>query len=58
MAESYVKEAFLMPQNLVALGVGVVVAATLPFTGPVIVALEGMLQAGAKEAVRRHVQSY
>ena len=37
MADSYVKEAFLMPQNLVALGVGVVAAAVLPFTGPILV---------------------
>ncbi len=45
MAESYVKDAFLMPQNLVALGVGVVGAAVLPFTGPLLLglgALEGL----------------
>lgn len=45
MADSYVKDAFKMPQNLVGLGVGVVAAATLPFTGPLLLgvaALEGM----------------
>ena len=42
MAESYVKEAFLMPQNLIGLGVGVVAAATLPFTGPVLLAVAGV----------------
>ena len=31
--ESYLKEAFLMPQNLVGLGAGVVAAAVLPFAG-------------------------
>ncbi|HWE24826.1 MAG TPA: hypothetical protein VG496_12890 [Myxococcales bacterium] len=42
--EGYVKEAFLMKQNLVGLGVGVAVAVMLPFTGPLLVgvaALEG-----------------
>ena len=34
--ESYVKEAFLMPQNLVGLGVGVVAAAVLPFAGALV----------------------
>lgn len=42
MAESYVKEAFLMPQNLVGLGAGVVVASILPFTGPLLVAVAGV----------------
>ncbi len=45
MADSYVKDAFLMPQNLVALGVGVVGASLLPFTGPLLLgvaALEGV----------------
>jgi len=44
MAESYVKDAFLMKQNLVGLGAGVVVATLLPFTGPLLLgvaALEG-----------------
>ena len=36
MADSYVKDAFLMPQNLIGLGVGVVGAAMLPFTGPLL----------------------
>jgi hypothetical protein len=46
MAEQgYVKDAFLMPQNLVGLGAGVVAAALLPFTGPLLLgvgALEGV----------------
>jgi hypothetical protein len=45
MADSYVKDAFLMPQNLVGLAVGVVVASVLPFTGPLLLgvaALEGL----------------
>jgi hypothetical protein len=45
MADSYVKDAFLMPPNLIGLGVGVVAAATLPFTGPLLLgvaALEGL----------------
>jgi hypothetical protein len=40
----YVKEAFLMKPNLVGLSVGVVAAAMLPFTGPLLLgvaALEG-----------------
>ena len=44
MAESYVKEAFLMKPNLVGLGVGVVAATLLPFSGPLLLgvaALEG-----------------
>ena len=43
-SEGYVKEAFLMKPNLVGLGVGVVVASMLPFTGPLLLgvaALEG-----------------
>ena len=43
-SNGYVKEAFLMKPNLVGLGVGVVAAAMLPFTGPLLVgvaALEG-----------------
>ncbi len=42
--EGYVKEAYLMKPNLVGLGVGVVVASMLPFTGPLLLgvaALEG-----------------
>ena len=42
--EGYVKEAFLMKPNLVGLGVGVVAAAMLPFSGPLLLgvaALEG-----------------
>lgn len=49
MADSYVKEAFLMPQNLVALGAGVVAAAVLPFSGPILLgvaALEGLYLKG------------
>ncbi len=45
MADSYVKDAFLMPPNLVGLGVGVVAASVLPFTGPLLLgvaALEGL----------------
>jgi hypothetical protein len=45
MAESYVKEAFLMKPNLAALGAGVVVASVLPFTAPLLLgvaALEGV----------------
>ena len=42
MADSYVKEAFLMPQNLVALGVGVVAAVALPFTGPILLGVAGV----------------
>ena len=36
MAESYVKDAFLMKPNLVGLGVGVVAATILPFSGPLL----------------------
>jgi len=42
--DGYVKEAFLMKPNLFGLGVGVVAAAMLPFTGPLLIgvaALEG-----------------
>jgi hypothetical protein len=45
MDDSYVKDAFLMKPNLVGLGVGVVAAAALPFTGPLLLgmaALEGV----------------
>jgi len=44
MASEYVKEAFLMKPNLIGLGVGVVAASMLPFTGPLLLgvaALEG-----------------
>ena len=43
--EGFVKSAFFMPQNLVGLGVGVVAASLLPFTGPLLLgvgALEGV----------------
>ncbi|HYZ90240.1 MAG TPA: hypothetical protein VE620_13155 [Myxococcales bacterium] len=42
--DRYVKEAFLMKPNLVGLGIGVVAATMLPFTGPLLIgvaALEG-----------------
>ncbi len=45
MADSYVKDAFKMPQNLLGVGIGVVVAVTLPFHGPLllgVLALEGV----------------
>jgi hypothetical protein len=45
MADSYVKDAFLMKPNLVGLTAGVVVASALPFTGPLLLgvaALEGL----------------
>src|SRR2546429_1491318 len=45
MADSYLKEAFLMRPNLVGLGIGVVAATVLPFTGPLLLgvaALEGL----------------
>ena len=42
--DGYVKGAFLMKPNLLGMGVGVVAAAMLPFTGPLLIgvaALEG-----------------
>ena len=36
MADSFVKDAFLMKPNLVGLGIGVVAAALLPFSGPLL----------------------
>jgi hypothetical protein len=45
MDDSYVKDAFLMKPNLIGLGAGVVAAAALPFTGPLLLgvaALEGV----------------
>jgi hypothetical protein len=45
MADNYVKDAFLMKPNLVGLGVGVVAAIALPFSGPLLLgvaALEGV----------------
>jgi hypothetical protein len=36
MSDSYVKEAFLMPPNLLALGGVVVAAAVLPFAGTIL----------------------
>ena len=44
MDDSYVKDAFLMKPSLVGLGVGVVAATLLPFSGPLLLgvaALEG-----------------
>jgi hypothetical protein len=43
-SEGYVKEAFFLKPNLIGLGVGVVAASMLPFTGPLLLgvaALEG-----------------
>jgi hypothetical protein len=43
--DGYVKDAFLMPQNLVGVAVGVIAAGALPFTGPLLLgvaALEGV----------------
>jgi hypothetical protein len=43
--DSFVKDAFFMKPNLVGLGVGVVGATLLPFTGPLLLgvaALEGV----------------
>ena len=37
MADSYVKDAFLMPQNLVGVGVGVAAAMLLPFGTPILI---------------------
>jgi len=45
VADSYVKDAFLMKPNLVGLGIGVGGALLLPFTGPLLLgvaALEGV----------------
>ncbi|HZX94094.1 MAG TPA: hypothetical protein VFE90_06230 [Myxococcales bacterium] len=45
MDDSYVKDAFFMKSNLVGLGVGVVGAVMLPFSGPLLLgvaALEGV----------------
>ena len=42
MAESYVKDAFAMPQNLVGLAVGVVGASVLPFTGPLLLGVAAL----------------
>ncbi len=45
MGDSYVKDAFLMKPNLAGLGIGVVGAWLLPFTGPLLLgvaALEGV----------------
>jgi hypothetical protein len=45
MADSYVKDAFLMKPNLLGLGVGVVAAVALPFSGPLLLgvaAVEGI----------------
>ena len=41
MADSYVKDAFLMKPNLVALGAGVVAAALLPFPGVLLLGVAG-----------------
>ena len=43
MADSYVKDAFLMPQNIIALGIGV--AASVVIASPIflaVAALEGI----------------
>jgi hypothetical protein len=40
--EGYVKEAFLMKPNLVGLGAGVVAAAMLPFTGPLLLGVAAL----------------
>lgn len=37
MDDSYVKDAFLMPQNLIGVGIGVAAAVLLPFTGPILI---------------------
>jgi hypothetical protein len=45
MGDRFVKDAFFMKPNLVGLGVGVVGATLLPFTGPLlwgVAALEGV----------------
>jgi hypothetical protein len=45
VADSYVKDAFLLKPNLVGLGVGIAAAAALPFAGPILLgvaALEGV----------------
>ena len=45
MADSYVKDAFLMKPNLVGLGIGVVAAVALPFSGALLLgvaAAEGL----------------
>ena len=34
--ESYLKEAFLLPQNLAGLGVGIAAAVVLPFAWPIL----------------------
>jgi hypothetical protein len=36
MADSYVKDAFWMPQNLIGLGVGAVAVIALPFHGALL----------------------
>ena len=53
--DSYVKDAFLMPQNLIGIGVGVVGACMLPFTGPLLIgvaALEGLYLASVSKNPR------
>jgi hypothetical protein len=45
VADGYVKDAFLMKPNLIGLGAGVVAAAMLPFSGPILLgvaAAEGL----------------
>jgi hypothetical protein len=37
--ESYVKEAFLMPQNLLGLGAGVAASIALPFASSILIGL-------------------
>jgi hypothetical protein len=45
MADTFVKDAFLMKPNLIGLGVGMVAATVLPFSGPLLLgvaAVEGI----------------
>ena len=42
MAESFVKDAFFLKPNLVGLGVGVVAASMLPFTGPLLLGVAAL----------------
>lgn len=42
MADSYLKDAFVMPQNLVGLAACVVGASVLPFTGPLLLGVAAL----------------